>query len=95
VRLQLSQSLDELIDRRIADLTHYQNAMYAARYQTLVARMRTAELRVLPGQSALTEAVARNLYKLLAYKDEYEVARLLTDPSFAASLRPTSATSQN
>jgi indolepyruvate ferredoxin oxidoreductase len=86
-RLKLSQSVDEVIDRRIADLTHYQNAAYAARYRTLVARTREAELRVLPGQSALTEAVARNLYKLMAYKDEYEVARLLTDPSFAASLK--------
>jgi indolepyruvate ferredoxin oxidoreductase len=86
-RHKQSQSLDELIDRRITDLTRYQNAAYAARYQALVTRMRAAELRVLPGQSALTEAVARNLYKLLAYKDEYEVARLLTDPSFAASLK--------
>jgi indolepyruvate ferredoxin oxidoreductase len=86
-RLKLSRSLDEVIARRIADLTQYQNAACAARYQALVARMRDAELRVLPGQSVLTEAVARNLYKLIAYKDEYEVARLLTDPSFAASLK--------
>ena len=86
-RLKLSQSLDEVIDRRIADLTHYQNAAYAARYQALVARMRDTELRVLPGQSALTEAVARNFYRLTAYKDEYEVARLLTAASFAASLK--------
>jgi indolepyruvate ferredoxin oxidoreductase len=83
----LSQSLDELIDRRVAELTAYQDAAYAARYRALVTRVRDAEFRALSGESAVTEAVARTLYKLMAYKDEYEVARLLTDASFAARLK--------
>jgi hypothetical protein len=67
---------------RTAFLTAYQDAPYAARYRSLVERVRQAELPV-SGRSELAEAVARNLFKLMAYKDEYEVARLHTDAAFA------------
>ncbi|HRD94598.1 MAG TPA: indolepyruvate ferredoxin oxidoreductase family protein, partial [Accumulibacter sp.] len=63
-------------------LTDYQNAAYAERYARLVARVRQAEDAVAPGITLLSEAVARGYYKLLAYKDEYEVARLYTDGDF-------------
>jgi indolepyruvate ferredoxin oxidoreductase len=69
-----------LVERRTADLTRYQNAAYAARYTAFV---REVEAR----QPALAETVARNLYKLMAYKDEYEVARLLTNPEREAQIR--------
>ena len=69
-----------LVERRTADLTRYQNAAYAARYASFV---REVENR----QPALAETVARNLYKLMAYKDEYEVARLLTNPEREAQIR--------
>ena len=83
----ISQSLDELVDRRVAFLTDYQNAAYAARYRSLVDQARQAEERVTGGppalEDSLTAAVARYGFKLMAYKDEYEVARLYTDGSFA------------
>jgi len=78
----LSRTLDELIERRVAALVDYQDAAYAARYRGLVERVRAAEAAAAKGLSGLTEAVARYYYKLLAYKDEYEVARLYTDGNF-------------
>jgi indolepyruvate ferredoxin oxidoreductase len=78
-------SLDELIERRVAFLTDYQSARYAARYRAFVARVREAEtgLATVPASRLpLTEAVAKYLFKLMAYKDEYEVARLHTDTGF-------------
>ncbi len=80
--LKLSQSFAETVDRRVAFLTAYQSKRYARRYAALVEKVRAAEAEKAPGQSALTEAVARYLFKLMAYKDEYEVARLYTDTSF-------------
>jgi len=77
----LSQSLDETIARRITYLTAYQDATYALRYRALVERVRAAE-QPFAGGHRLTEAVARNYFKLLAVKDEYEVARLYTDGEF-------------
>ncbi len=77
--------LDELVRTRSEFLTGYQNAAYAADYQQLVARVARAESTL--GSKRLSEAVARTLFKLMAYKDEYEVARLHSDPGFAASLR--------
>jgi indolepyruvate ferredoxin oxidoreductase len=74
--------LDDLIARRAAELTAYQNAAYARRYTEAVARIRSAETPL--GSESLTRAVAVNLYKLMAYKDEYEVARLYTDGRFQA-----------
>jgi indolepyruvate ferredoxin oxidoreductase len=83
----LSLSLDETIARRVAFLTDYQNSAYAKRYSALVADVRTAEAAKTPGKDALTAAVARYAFKLMAYKDEYEVARLYTSGEFEAKLR--------
>lgn len=80
---------DGFITRRISDLTAYQDAAYAQRYDALMAKIRDAEERIKPGSTAFTEAAARGLYKLMAYKDEYEVARLYTDGRFAAQLAKT------
>ncbi|MBX3638076.1 MAG: indolepyruvate ferredoxin oxidoreductase family protein, partial [Rubrivivax sp.] len=74
-------SLDEMVTRRVDFLTGYQDAAYAAQYKAFVERVREAESRLGAG-TALAEAVARYLFKLMAYKDEYEVARLHTDPAF-------------
>jgi indolepyruvate ferredoxin oxidoreductase len=82
-----SLPLDELIARRAADLTAYQDAAYARRYQDRIATVRGAEAP-LSGE-ALTRAAATNLYKLMAYKDEYEVARLYADGRFAGELGKT------
>jgi indolepyruvate ferredoxin oxidoreductase len=81
IEFKRSQSLDEIVNRRAGLLTAYQNAGYARQYQDFVAHVRTAEEKLGKG-TRLTEAVARNLHKLMAYKDEYEVARLYTDPAF-------------
>jgi indolepyruvate ferredoxin oxidoreductase len=80
--LKLSQSFAETVGRRVEFLTAYQNADYARRYRNLVERVRTVEAEKAPGQCGLAEAVARYLFKLMAYKDEYEVARLYADTSF-------------
>ena len=76
-------SLDDIVARRVQALTAYQDAAYAERYRSLVERVRAIEAqRVGAGSTRLAEAVAHNYFKLLAYKDEYEVARLYTDPAF-------------
>jgi indolepyruvate ferredoxin oxidoreductase len=80
---RFSQSLDEMVARRVAFLTAYQNAAYAGRYRGLVDRAREAEAARAPGKSGLAEAVARYLFKLMAYKDEYEVARLHAEHTLA------------
>ncbi len=79
---RLSQSLDEMVERRVKFLTDYQDAAYAKRYSDLVAKMRAAESKAMPGITELTEAVARYYFKLLAIKDEYEVARLYAESDF-------------
>ena len=79
---RLSESLDEAIERRVAFLTEYQNAAYASRYSALVRRVREAEAAGVVGRTDLTRAVATALFKLMAYKDEYEVARLYTETDF-------------
>ncbi|MGA2129680.1 MAG: DUF6537 domain-containing protein, partial [Xanthobacteraceae bacterium] len=66
-----------------AFLTAYQNAAYAERYRRLAAEAQRIEAAKAPGKTGLAEAVARYLFKLMAYKDEYEVARLYTDGAFA------------
>jgi indolepyruvate ferredoxin oxidoreductase len=78
----LSESLDDVIRRRADFLTGYQNAAYALRYVQLVERVRRQEQSRAKGLGGLAEAVARYYFKLLAYKDEYEVARLFADPAF-------------
>ena len=75
----------ELVAQHVTFLTAYQNAAYAAQYQALVEQVQEAEQR-LGHRSQLTEAVARSLFKLMAYKDEYEVARLHTDPAFTQQI---------
>ncbi|MFC3814239.1 indolepyruvate ferredoxin oxidoreductase family protein [Lysobacter sp. GCM10012299] len=82
---RLSRSLDEVISRRVAFLTEYQDASYARRYSDFVARVHAAERNV-AGTTDLTEAVARYAFKLMAYKDEYEVARLYTSGDFQKKL---------
>jgi indolepyruvate ferredoxin oxidoreductase len=79
-------TLDAIIATRAEHLVQYQNKRYARRYTTLVAHVREIEGRMFSGSTALTEAVARGYHKLLAYKDEYEVARLYSTPAFKASL---------
>jgi indolepyruvate ferredoxin oxidoreductase len=86
---RLSESLDEVIARRVEFLTQYQNADYARRYGDFVAKARKAEGEKAKGRGGLAEAVARNLFKLMAYKDEYEVARLYTDGNFARQVAST------
>jgi indolepyruvate ferredoxin oxidoreductase len=81
-----SDSLAELTSRRVDFLTAYQNAAYARRYAELVERVRRVESDRLNGSTRLAEAVARYYFKLLAYKDEYEVARLHADAGFRDSL---------
>ena len=87
--LKLSQSFAETVDRRVAFLTAYQSARYARRYLDWVEKVKTAEANKAPGQCALSEAVARYLFKVMAYKDEYEVARLYTDTAFVERVKST------
>ncbi|MCG7508289.1 indolepyruvate ferredoxin oxidoreductase family protein [Mesorhizobium retamae] len=82
----IAETLDEIIARRVTFLTAYQNAAYGKRYSDRIAAMRAAENRAIPGSTVVTEATARSLFKLMAIKDEYEVARLYTDGSFMRSL---------
>lgn len=77
---------DVFANSRSEILRAYQNAAYARRYEALVERVRNAERDRAPGQSELGEAVARSYFKLLAYKDEYEVARLYSDGDFRRAL---------
>lgn len=85
-------SLDAIIARGVVHLTAYQSAAYARRYAEFVARVRERETSVTPAQAGaqgflpLTRAVAQSLLKLMAYKDEYEVARLYTDGEFTRAL---------
>jgi indolepyruvate ferredoxin oxidoreductase len=82
IELKRASTLDELVARRVEVLTAYQNAGYAKRYASLVERVRKVESDRLGGATRLAEAVARYYFKLLAIKDEYEVARLHSDPAF-------------
>ena len=71
---------------RTADLIDYQDASYAQQYATFVEHVRAQETTLIGGSTALTETVAQHLHKLMAYKDEYEVARLALDPAFDAAV---------
>ena len=88
IEFKRSQSLDDVIKRRVTFLTDYQNADYARQYRDFVEQVRATESALDPTQPSLrlTEAVARYLFKLMAYKDEYEVARLYTSGAFAAKV---------
>jgi indolepyruvate ferredoxin oxidoreductase len=85
----LSTTLDQRIARRVAFLTDYQNVAYAQKYKSLVDKVSAGEQARTPGTTALTEAVARYAFKLMAYKDEYEVARLYTAGDFEKRVRDT------
>ncbi len=79
--------LHRLVSIRIPDLIDYQDVRYANRYAQVVADVARVESQVTPQSSAISEAVAHHLHKLMAYKDEYEVARLSLDPAFTESVR--------
>jgi indolepyruvate ferredoxin oxidoreductase len=83
---KFAEGLDEIVGKRAAFLTSYQDKAYAERYRKRVAAIRSAEEKAVPGSTAVAEAAARNLFKLMAIKDEYEVARLYTDGSFRRQL---------
>jgi len=85
IQIVKKPSVDELVARRVDFLTGYQDSAYAARYRAFVGKVREAEGKLGDG-TALSEAVARYLFKLMAYKDEFEVARLHTDPAFLAKI---------
>jgi len=84
IQFKPRETVDSLLARRVEFLTGYQNAAYAGQYELFVRKVQQAEAKL--GKTALTEAVARYLFKVMAYKDEYEVARLHTDPSFQAKV---------
>jgi indolepyruvate ferredoxin oxidoreductase len=81
IEFKRTQTLDDLVKRRVELLTAYQDAGYAEQYRSFVDQVRAEEAKLGKG-TRLTEAVARYFYKLMAYKDEYEVARLYTDGAF-------------
>jgi indolepyruvate ferredoxin oxidoreductase len=75
-RYPLGDELRRLLEIRVLELIAYQNVVYARQYIAFVAQVYAAEQAAMPSQTGLSEAVARYLFKLMAYKDEYEVARL-------------------
>jgi indolepyruvate ferredoxin oxidoreductase len=85
----VTKTLDDLIAHREKLLTEYQDASYARRYRELVDQVRAAEAQKTPGKNDLTAAVARYFAKVMAYKDEYEVARLYTTGDFAKQVSET------
>jgi indolepyruvate ferredoxin oxidoreductase len=84
---KLAHSLDESLALRANFLGEYQDAAYARQYSDFVAKVRGVEAERTPGFTGLSEAVARYLFKLMAYKDEYEVARLYTSGDFEQRVR--------
>jgi indolepyruvate ferredoxin oxidoreductase len=81
-----ASTLDDIVAKRSDFLRAYQNEGYAARFRARIAAVAEAEQRVTPGSTVLAETAARSLFKLMAVKDEYEVARLHTDGAFKAQL---------
>ena len=79
---ELSQSFEEMVSRRVKFLTAYQSKRYAKRYRKWVEKAKDIEQERVPEKCGFADAVARYLFKLMAYKDEYEVARLYTDGTF-------------
>ncbi|HET7204354.1 MAG TPA: DUF6537 domain-containing protein, partial [Steroidobacteraceae bacterium] len=88
-RVPAAQTLEAITQRRVEFLTEYQDRAYASRYYRLVQRVRDAEREQARGLDGLADAVARNYFKLLAYKDEYEVGRLHSSPAFREQLERT------
>jgi indolepyruvate ferredoxin oxidoreductase len=79
-------TLADIVARRAEFLRRYQSARYAKRYRSAIAAIEAAQQARAPGRAGLAEAAAQNLFKLMAYKDEYEVARLYTDGAFLKNL---------
>jgi len=86
IEFKRAPTLDAIIAKRVQFLTEYQHAAYADQYADFVAQVKLAESKITETGSKLTEAVAKYLFKLMAYKDEYEVARLHTSPVFAKKI---------
>jgi len=82
----VADTVHAVVEHRAAFLTDYQNAAYAARYRHIVKQAEDAEVRATPGETGFSLAVAKGLFKLMAYKDEYEVARLFTAAEFRQTL---------
>lgn len=85
----LARTFDEIVERRVKFLTAYQNEKYAKRYENLVRLVAEKEQEHAPGMHGLAEAVARYYFKLMAYKDEYEVARLYAETDFRRQIENT------
>jgi len=85
-RVDAAEELRRLLEIRVPELIGYQSAAYASEYVGFVRRVREAEAAAVPGETRLSEAVARYLFKLMAYKDEYEVARLHLKTDIARAL---------
>ena len=83
----ISQTLEQLVSKRVSHLTDYQNAAYAQQFVEFIGKVKQLEHSRLPGSTALSMAVARSLSKLMSYKDEYEVARLYTNGDFLRRLK--------
>ncbi len=83
------KGLNQLVDHRAAHLARYQNKTFADTYRQAVTRIAQAEAAALPGRTDLAETVANSLHRLMAIKDEYEVARLYADPEFSRTLAST------
>ncbi|NEX64193.1 indolepyruvate ferredoxin oxidoreductase family protein [Noviherbaspirillum galbum] len=87
IEFKRSPSLESLVEHRVNFLTAYQNAAYATQYREMVSKVMAAEQQATEQRPLrLTEAVAKSLFKLMAYKDEYEVARLHSDAAFKAKI---------
>ena len=86
---ELSETLEQIIGHREKFLQKYQNRAYANRYIELVREIQKLEENAAPGKTSLAKAVAKYAFKLMAYKDEYEVARLHSDPEFRDKIRKT------
>ena len=83
---KFAETYDEIVAKRVVFLAQYQNAAYAERYRATLDRIRAVEAIKAPGRHGVAEAAARALFKLMAYKDEYEVARLYTNGEFHKKL---------
>ena len=82
----VARTLTDIVAKRVELLTAYQDKAYAERYRAFVDKVAAAEKDKARGRSGLAETVAKSLYKLMAYKDEYEVGRLYSDGDFHKKL---------
>ena len=87
IELPIAPSVADIVARRVNELTRYQDAAYARKYSDFVAHVDTVEQERGKGLTGLAIAVAQNYFKLMAYKDEYEVARLYSDPAFLKKIQ--------